>query len=64
MTKQQLTFRAVKGDDGIEDGTHGWDAFVNDRFVTRLRSGDMDVADSRLDPLWKELGIDINFEWD
>jgi hypothetical protein len=54
----------VKGDDGIEDGTHGWDAFVNDRFVTRLRSGDMDVADSRLDPLWKELGIDINFEWD
>jgi hypothetical protein len=49
-------------DDGDGDGP--WVVSVNGRVVIdELPSGHMDVSDHALTPLWKALGVDVQFQW-
>ena len=59
----QVLFRAIENPDmGTRDGEEGWEVFLNGRKVTQIRNDQDCIADGALDPLWKEL--DLELTWD
>lgn len=51
--------------DGCRDGTYGWSVEVDGKQVIKiLGSGDLDMADRSLNPLWEALGVNLEFDWD
>lgn len=49
--------------DGCRDGTYGWEVWVNDVCVIE-EIRDLDLANSNLNPIWKALNINLEFDWD
>ncbi len=61
---EKVTFVALEGT-FERDGSNGWAVEVNgERIIDRIGSGDTDIADSSLNPLWEKLGITVDFDWD
>ena len=59
-----VTFIAIE-EDGCRDGTYGYSVWVdNVEVIEYIGSGDLDVANDELDPVWKALGINVQFDWE
>ena len=59
---KQIKFVAIEAD-GWRDGSNGWEVHVNgEKVVDRIM--DTDIADARMQPVFKMLGIAVDFDYD